>query len=185
MPDTYQGTELWDFSLVDPDNRRPVDYGKRREMLAALKAKPAATGVSWPGELVAAKEDGRIKLYVTHLALQLRHENPGLFADGTYVPLEGEGPRKDHAFGFVRGKEGRSAAVIVPRFVTRLAAAAEWNPNGPGVGGYGGAFAGGGGRAALAECLHGRNAGASGGSLLLADVLRDFPVALLMGERPA
>src|SRR5205807_7876976 len=73
VPDTYQGTELWDFSLVDPDNRRPVDYARRREMLADLKGRVAPAGEDrrqLARQLVAAKEDGRVKLYVTHLALQ-------------------------------------------------------------------------------------------------------------------
>src|SRR5205814_5489247 len=73
VPDTYQGTELWDFSLVDPDNRRPVDYNHRRKMLAALKADIASGNLRrLARELVAAKEDGRVKLYVTHRALRLR-----------------------------------------------------------------------------------------------------------------
>ena len=84
-----------------------------------------------PGrELVAAKEDGRIKLYVTHLGLQCRRENPGLFTDGAYVPLQAEGPRKDHVFGFARGKDGRWAVAVAPRFVTRLAPTAEHLPTG-------------------------------------------------------
>ncbi len=88
VPDTYQGTELWDFSLVDPDNRRPVDYERRRDMLAALKSHIASAGGGLrelARELIAAKEDGRVKLYVTHRALQCRRDNPGLFADGTYL----------------------------------------------------------------------------------------------------
>ena len=103
VPDTYQGTELWDFSLVDPDNRRPVDYGRREEMLGALKARMAGGDRrELARELVAAKEDGRVKLYVTHLALQCRRENPGLFADGAYTPLEAEGTRAVNVFGFAR-----------------------------------------------------------------------------------
>ena len=66
VPDTYQGTELWDFSLVDPDNRRPVDYGRRREMLESLKDRMSGDLRELARELVGAKEDGRIKLYVTH-----------------------------------------------------------------------------------------------------------------------
>ena len=132
-PDTYQGTELWDFSLVDPDNRRPVNYDRRRKVLAALKAKRASAGGDLrelARELVVSKEDGRIKLYVTHLALQCRREHPGLFTDGAYVPLEAEGPREDHAFGFLRGKGGVWAAAVVPRFTTKLAPTTEHLPTG-------------------------------------------------------
>jgi (1->4)-alpha-D-glucan 1-alpha-D-glucosylmutase len=132
-PDTYQGTELWDFSLVDPDNRRPVDYARRREMLRSLKARVASDGDDLRGlarELTAAKEDGRVKLYLTCRALQCRREQPGLFADGAYVPLEADGPRKDQVFGFVRARDGRKAAAIVPRFVSRLAPTTAHVPTG-------------------------------------------------------
>ena len=81
-PDTYQGAELWDFHLVDPDNRQPVDYGRRWEMLANLKQRMATDGdarCGLAGELVAAREDGRIKLYLTHQALRSRRQHPGLF----------------------------------------------------------------------------------------------------------
>ena len=186
VPDTYQGTELWDFSLVDPDNRRPVDYGRRREMLAALKANMRSAGGDLRGlakELVGAKEDGRIKLFVTHLALQCRREYPGLFTDGVYVPLEAEGPRKEHVFGFARGKEGRWAAAVVPRFITRLAPTTEHLPTGrvweetvlslPGT----------------ESVRRWRNVftgeiytPSEGPSLRLTEVLGHFPVALLVGQ---
>src|SRR5206468_2741938 len=80
VPDTYQGTELWDFSLVDPDNRRPVDYSRRREMLRDLDARVAAAGADrreLARELLRAKEDGRVKLYVTSQALRCRRDHPG------------------------------------------------------------------------------------------------------------
>jgi (1->4)-alpha-D-glucan 1-alpha-D-glucosylmutase len=132
-PDSYQGTELWDFNLVDPDNRRPVDYAKRREMLGALRKRIETDGENLcglAGELVEARQDGRIKLYVTHRALRSRRKSPGLFADGAYVPLEVDGPRKDHAFGFARNKESKWALVVVPRFMTRLAPTTDELPTG-------------------------------------------------------
>ena len=79
MPDTYQGTELWDFSLVDPDNRRPVDYDRRRRMLQDLRSAVESAGGDLRDlarDLVAAKEDGRIKLYVTHRSLALPPRPP-------------------------------------------------------------------------------------------------------------
>jgi len=185
VPDTYQGTELWDFSLVDPDNRRPVDYGRRREMLATLKTNVRSAGGDLRGlarELVGAKEDGRIKLFVTHLALQCRREFPGLFADGVYVPLEAEGPRKEHVFGFVRGKEGRWAAAVVPRFVTRLAPTTEHLPTGrvweetvlplPGSESV----------RRWRNVFTGEAYMPSGAALPLTGVLGHFPVALLVGD---
>src|SRR5207302_5606337 len=91
VPDTYQGTEVWDFSLVDPDNRRPVDYARRREMLRDLQVSVAAAGPRLPElarELTATKEDGRIKLYVTYRSLHCRREQPALFTTGEYLSAE-------------------------------------------------------------------------------------------------
>jgi (1->4)-alpha-D-glucan 1-alpha-D-glucosylmutase len=91
VPDTYQGTELWDFSLVDPDNRRPVDYARRHEMLWELQAKTTAAGndrSALAQELLTNKEDRRLKLYVTSLALHCRRLYPGLFAVGDYLPAQ-------------------------------------------------------------------------------------------------
>ena len=183
VPDTYQGTELWDFSLVDPDNRRPVDYGRRREMLAGLKAKlEGGDRRGLAKELVAAREDGRVKLYVTHLALLCRRESPGLFTDGAYAALETEGARKDNAFGFVRRKDGRWAAVVVPRFLTRLAPEAGADPS---------VWAWEDTAVRLPEqgephswrnVFTGETVSASGHSLRVAEVLGAFPAALLIGQ---
>ena len=87
VPDTYQGTELWDFSLVDPDNRRPVDYARRRQMLRDLQARAELSGDdrrAWVRELIEAKADGRAKLYVTWQALHCRRSHPGLCSTGEY-----------------------------------------------------------------------------------------------------
>lgn len=124
VPDTYQGTELWDFSLVDPDNRRPVDYPRRARMLTDLKARAEAAGsdrTTFARDLAAAKEDGRVKLYVTWQALRTRQEHPGLFSGGEYHPAEVIGNCQGHVFGFARRHAGRSAVVVVPRLMARLA----------------------------------------------------------------
>ena len=105
VPDTYQGTELWDFSLVDPDNRRPVDYPKRAEMLRQLQSAVAASNGDMTElcrDLVTAKEDGRIKLYVHYKTLGLRRERPGLLSAGDYFPMACEGAHADHVFAFAR-----------------------------------------------------------------------------------
>ena len=98
VPDTYQGTETWNLSLVDPDNRRPVDHARLRTDLRAIRealAGPGADRGEIARSLLAAKEDGRIKLYVTHQALQHRRLHPGLFAEGAYVAARGPGrPRR-------------------------------------------------------------------------------------------
>ncbi|MFO0887510.1 MAG: malto-oligosyltrehalose synthase [Isosphaeraceae bacterium] len=123
VPDTYQGTELWDFSLVDPDNRRPVDYGLRRKMLDELDRDISAGRGDMRAlarRLVEDKEDGRIKLYITSLALRCRRDRPGLFSTGEYLPLAVEGEYADTLFAFARRDESRWAIIAVPRFMSRL-----------------------------------------------------------------
>jgi (1->4)-alpha-D-glucan 1-alpha-D-glucosylmutase len=119
VPDTYQGTELWDFSLVDPDNRRPVDYERRRRMLAELQA---ATGDlrELARTLLAAKEDGRVKLFTTYRALRCLRDNPGLFSAGEYLPLEVVGEQAEHVFAFARRSGEQWAIVAVPRLPVGL-----------------------------------------------------------------
>ena len=105
VPDTYQGTELWDFSLVDPDNRRPVDYGRRQQMLGDLRSAAETPGVDLrelARDLAAAKEDGRIKLFITYRTLQCRRDHPGLLSSGEYIPLAAEGSKAAHLFAFAR-----------------------------------------------------------------------------------
>jgi (1->4)-alpha-D-glucan 1-alpha-D-glucosylmutase len=122
VPDTYQGTELWDFSLVDPDNRRPVDYDKRRRLLADLleRAREPKRRTELSAELVEAMPDGRIKLYVTALALRCRRAHPGLFSVGSYSAVEAVGAKADHIFSFVRRHRDRAALVAAPRLVATL-----------------------------------------------------------------
>jgi (1->4)-alpha-D-glucan 1-alpha-D-glucosylmutase len=120
VPDTYQGTELWDFSLVDPDNRRPVDYERRRKMLGDLQANAAPDQSEMVRSLVSTKEDGRIKLHVTYRAQHCRREHPGLFSAGEYLPLEAEGAMADHLFAFARRAGDAVAVVAVPRLLASL-----------------------------------------------------------------
>ncbi len=122
MPDTYQGGELWDFSLVDPDNRRPVDWRTRRALLEQVVTARA-------GDLAEHWRDGREKLFVTHRLLALRRDHPLIFSDGDYQPLEGEGESADHLCAFARRHGGETVVVAVPRLVHRLyrgGACADW-----------------------------------------------------------
>ncbi|WP_447975295.1 malto-oligosyltrehalose synthase [Nitrospira sp. Kam-Ns4a] len=124
VPDFYQGTELWDFSLVDPDNRRPVDYARRVRLLAELDqacARPGDARRELVRDLVRTFEDGRIKLYVTATALRYRRAQAALFREGEYVPLESGGPKRDHVCAFTRLHGERAAVVVVPRLVAGLA----------------------------------------------------------------
>ena len=106
VPDLYQGTEFWDFSLVDPDNRRPVDFPARQAALEAM-GDPVSLLPSW--------RDGRVKQAIIARTLALRGRAPGLFTQGSYIPLRLEGPHADHALAFARVHEGRSAIVIGTR----------------------------------------------------------------------
>ncbi|HET9857157.1 MAG TPA: hypothetical protein VFP99_04920, partial [Chthoniobacterales bacterium] len=113
VPDIYQGNEIWDFSLVDPDNRRPVDYQRRREMLDAL-------GASTPDELLQNWPDGRIKMFLIHRLLKFRNEHVDLFQRGNYLPLAASGTFADCCVSFARQIENRWMVVIAPRLSSRI-----------------------------------------------------------------
>ena len=117
VPDIYQGNELWDFSLVDPDNRRPVDYRRAGMLLAQLERDIEHLGLE---ELLGHLDDGRCKLLLTWRALQLRRAQPGLFSHGEYRRLRVHGSRAQHLCAFARRCEGRALVVIAPRLYRRL-----------------------------------------------------------------
>jgi (1->4)-alpha-D-glucan 1-alpha-D-glucosylmutase len=174
VPDTYQGCELWDLSLVDPDNRRPVDFDLRRAMLAQ-DADPA--------ELLSGWQDGRIKQHVVARTLALRRAAPALFA-GDYTPLQTTGPQAERLVAFARSGEGASLVVIVPRLAAPLLDGADvpmplataWADT----------------RVALPDPLHGPlhnpltgttiEAGSDG--VAASEALADLPVALLTTAPP-
>jgi (1->4)-alpha-D-glucan 1-alpha-D-glucosylmutase len=129
VPDTYQGTDLWDFSLVDPDNRRPVDYSKRARLLETLRLRELTSREALAPlarELLASKNDGRVKLFVTSQLLQLRRAHPGLFSAGEYIPLYPTGPRAQNVFAFIRRYDARMAVVVVPRLIAEFEIADIW-----------------------------------------------------------
>ena len=123
VPDFYQGTEIWDFSLCDPDNRRPVDFDRRRIMLTSLKENMAKYGPDFNTvlkELIEKWEDGSVKLYVTSKALIYRGDNHMLFMEGAYLPLAAEGELNNQVCGFARQRDNKVVLVIVPRFMTQV-----------------------------------------------------------------
>ncbi|HEV8308501.1 MAG TPA: malto-oligosyltrehalose synthase [Methylomirabilota bacterium] len=123
VPDLYQGTELWDFSLVDPDNRRPVDYAHRSALLADLEARCARPEADLRGlaaELVATRADGRLKLYLIWRALAARRRHPALQPGGGYRALSASGSRADHVCALARVAQDDHVVVIAPRWFTRL-----------------------------------------------------------------
>jgi (1->4)-alpha-D-glucan 1-alpha-D-glucosylmutase len=162
VPDLYQGTELWDFSLVDPDNRRPVDYALRRRLLATLD------GMT-PEAIWGRRDEGLPKLWTIRQALALRHRRPALFGPaGPYAPLPVSGPQAAHAVAFIRGD---GVITVVPRLILGLQGA--WSdttlalPPGP-----------------WHNVLSGDQY--DGENVQLATLLERFPVALLVREdRPS
>ena len=125
VPDTYQGNESWDFSLVDPDNRRRPDFARLERDLASLEEVPSEQRPLLAEELIARAEDGRVKLWVTRQALTHRRDNPDLYALGDYHPLDASGTAAQHVVAFSRNHAGRSVAAVVPRLLARLSGGAE------------------------------------------------------------
>jgi len=117
VPDIYQGNEIWDFSLVDPDNRRPVDYQRRGMLLAELERTADRPALE---EMLEHMEDGRCKLLLTWRALQLRRAQPQLFTHGDYRRLRVHGSRAHHVCAFARRCDRRTLVVIAPRLYRRL-----------------------------------------------------------------
>jgi len=113
VPDIYQGNELWDLSLVDPDNRRPVDYDARRALLAGLAQ-------VIPEDLLNNWRDGRIKLFLTQKVLRYRRDNFDLFAKGDYLPVQATGPFAESVFAYARRHENQAILVIAPRLSGRV-----------------------------------------------------------------
>jgi (1->4)-alpha-D-glucan 1-alpha-D-glucosylmutase len=125
VADFYQGTELWDLSLVDPDNRRPVDYGRRRALLESLEPLLAAgaDGRPQPDALAAIVDDwpdGRVKLLVTAAGLRFRRAHAHLLLRGEYTPLVAEGPLADRILAFARHDASGMLIAVVPRLVLPL-----------------------------------------------------------------
>jgi (1->4)-alpha-D-glucan 1-alpha-D-glucosylmutase len=130
-PDIYQGMELWSFALVDPDNRRPVDFALRQRLLAELDHRTEAGDLpGLCGELLTDYQDGRIKMWTTMQALRLRRDRRALFHEGSYTPLHAIGAKREHVVAFAREHNGQAALVAVPRLSFTLAAGAIRAPLG-------------------------------------------------------
>jgi (1->4)-alpha-D-glucan 1-alpha-D-glucosylmutase len=118
VPDVYQGNEIWDFSLVDRDNRRPVDFDLRKRLLTDLRrldlsnARALLKDGSW--------QDGRPKLYLIWKVLEMRRENAELLEDGAYVALQAVGERREHIVAFARRHGGAVAITVAPRLYAKI-----------------------------------------------------------------
>ena len=179
IPDFYQGTELWDLNLVDPDNRQPINFQLRQKLLAEIiELKPAKAPT-----LLQTPADGRVKLYVIYKILQLRRKSQVLFEQGDYIPLAVKGTYAEHVVAFCRKKDNTYAMTIAPRFPTTLfniregEGAVDWSdtyislPEGTPT--------------RWSETFTEKTILSCCGRLPLRDVLTQFPVALLTGDSDA
>ena len=169
VPDIYQGCDLWDFSFVDPDNRRPVDWARRKACFAPGEP---------PARHLGAWRDGRVKQALIAAALAARASSPDVFAAGRYDPLAAGGARQRHVLAFARSFRGRTAVTVVPRAVFAML------PDGGGLSFAAGAWdgttvaTGGPATGILRNVCDGRRL--TGPSLDLGELFREFPVALLV-----
>jgi (1->4)-alpha-D-glucan 1-alpha-D-glucosylmutase len=120
LPDFYQGTEVWNFSLADPDNRRLVDYDLLQTLLGRLRAAESEDPAALVDRLVAEPADGGLKLYLTRCALRFRREHRTLFAKGSYLPLRAAGEKNKHVIAFARSFRGTTVLVLAGRFFAQL-----------------------------------------------------------------
>jgi (1->4)-alpha-D-glucan 1-alpha-D-glucosylmutase len=167
VPDFYQGCELWDFSLVDPDNRRAVDYELRKNLLGAIENEnPADLFKQWP--------DGRIKLFLTRKLLEYRLSHAKLFAEGDFIPLKTSGTFAECCVAYLRRFENELMLVIAPRLTQQIGfppAGSAWRdtaievPQDHGI-------------SQMRELFTGGELNANGATISVADALRNLPVAV-------
>jgi (1->4)-alpha-D-glucan 1-alpha-D-glucosylmutase len=193
VPDIYQGQEIWDFSLVDPDNRRPVDFAMRRKMLKRLHRDVGRRERSLPAlarELAVRPRDPRIKLFLTWRMLQFRRRHPEIFQAGHYTPLEAQGERANHVCAFAwrwddsAASEKPVAIVVAPRWIARLTRSSGNShpvprPMGRDVWHDTRLIAGEFASAPLRDIFTGQIHRPGDSPWWLGDILSDFPVALL------
>jgi (1->4)-alpha-D-glucan 1-alpha-D-glucosylmutase len=187
IPDFYQGTEIWDFSLVDPDNRRPVDYKTRSAMLKELKQKETRPLATLVPRLLSRWQDGAIKLFITYKALNFRKSQPELFLEGDYQPLQSRGKIKGHIVAFARRRGNQWVLAVVPRLLSQLTPAGA-PPLGPAVWGEAVLLLPP-GAPEVWENIFTRDtlrvsSGKGSQALPLAEIFRSLPVALLAGKIP-
>jgi (1->4)-alpha-D-glucan 1-alpha-D-glucosylmutase len=171
VPDYYQGTELFDFSLVDPDNRRPVDYALRRKFLN--------DEVRDPHVLLQTLSDGKAKLHIIRRGLAVRRAHATLFHRSGYVPIHADSGREENIAAFALRRNGTSLIAVAPRLFSRLMQEGDLAPIGERVWGDASLLLPDGLQGDLVNVLTGERHSA-GGRLPLAQVLGRFPAALLV-----
>jgi (1->4)-alpha-D-glucan 1-alpha-D-glucosylmutase len=186
VPDIYQGNELWDFSLVDPDNRRPVDYDRRRKRFASIRQSAHDVG-ALIAHLVESPDDGRLKQYTIWKTLCLRRHEPDLFQQGRYHAMQINGAKAGHVLAFSRSAENKRVIIVVPHLIARLLNVTEVAPVGEEVwsdtrlllpeGEYSRRY-----RNAFTSTTVEAEGTGRDSSLSISTVLARFPVALLVAE---
>ena len=184
VPDFYQGSELWDLRLVDPDNRGTVDFARRIQLLTRLKQNASREAAGFAGELLKNWTDGRIKLYLISKALKCRQDFSELFTDGDFLPAEVSGDRSQNVTAFFRVSENQQALVLAPKWLA--GSGIEQNPSTQGK------FWGNTSivlpdnvAASWRNVLTGESVTAQGNQnagLSVSDALKNFPVALLLSN---
>lgn len=181
VPDIYQGTESWDLSFVDPDNRRPVDYVERRRMLADLKSADSTDRIALMQDLLANWQDGRIKLYLLHKLLSFRRAHAEFFAEAEYTPLRSTtGPMDDRICAFSRHKGKFWIVAIVPRLVSEIVCSGRM-PLGD-VWGQQAMSLPVGAPVQWLDIIGGQPISSPDNQLMLRDIFKYFPVSLLYHE---
>jgi (1->4)-alpha-D-glucan 1-alpha-D-glucosylmutase len=176
MPDFYQGAELWDLSLVDPDNRRPVDYETRTELLWQVATSLRRNRCAAMREMLEKWRDGRIKLAVIATLLACRRARPALFRQGGYEPLSATGDRADQICAFARCEQENAMIVVATRFPARCERERDWSgteiawPQAVEC------------DAVWQDIFTGRVVETSGESVDVGTVLEDLPVAVLVTD---
>jgi len=178
VPDFYQGTELWALNLVDPDNRRPVDYVQRCAMLKKIREAARRDPLATTRHLLKDMRNGAIKMYLINRAMEFRRENPALFMRGDYIPLKVTGPRANHLVAFARVHDSKRVIVVCGRFFTPLSEAPplpvdpkawadtfiEFEAGSP---------------SAMTDLITGRSISSIGGRLAVGEAFAQMPVAML------
>jgi (1->4)-alpha-D-glucan 1-alpha-D-glucosylmutase len=182
VPDFYQGSELWDFSLMDPDNRRPVDFPKRARLVRELAAAEHDGREALIEHMLLHWPDGRVKLYLTSRALEFRRRHNPLFLEGDYVPLHPTGKKTENVCAFARRKEKAWVLAAAPLLTTQLVEPGRM-PLGHEVWGTSGILLPEGAPVEWRNALTGETVKAGSTRrkrwLMLKNVFRRFPVALL------
>ncbi|MEA5113640.1 MAG: malto-oligosyltrehalose synthase [Geobacteraceae bacterium] len=180
VPDFYQGSELWDLNLVDPDNRRPVDFEKKRAMLAGIRERDDADSGGLIGDLISTREDGRIKLFLIYKALKAKKAHREIFRSGVYLPIASAGTFSRHVIAFAWRYQQQWALVIAPRFLSHLVQEGDF-PLGRQVWRDTEVILPDGAPAAWRNVITGEVLSA-GKALTVGEILLSFPVALLIGK---